>query len=320
MQDHLPLATLPTPLHPMERLSDSLDTETWIKRDDLTGFAMGGNKVRKAEFLLADAQAQGADVVLTAGAVQSNHARVIATAARRQGMACHLFLSGREPNPPTGNLLLDRLAEAQIHVVASSVERPAAMEAEAERLRAEGHRPYVIPIGGSNAIGAQGYAAGFAELETQLRALPPKPTHLLFASSSGGTYAGLLVGKALTNSEVLLLGIRVDRDPEPEEAVCEVANALAARLGLSRRFAPAEAALNAEFVGEDYGVPTAAGLDALRQLWQQEGILLDPVYTAKAMAGLIALAQRGTFRGGRVIFLHTGGAPGVFSGSLNLLA
>lgn len=312
-ESRLSLATLPTPLHRLERLSEALRAEVWIKRDDLTGFAMGGNKVRKAEYLLADALAQGADIVLTAGAVQSNHARVIAAAARCLGLECHLFLSGEEPAQPTGNLLLDRLADAQVHFVPTSHERAAAMETFAAQARAASRKPYLIPLGGSNAVGAQGYAAGFQELEAQLRDLPPKPTHLIFATSSGGTYAGLLVGKYLTGSTVELLGIRVDDDPDPEVVICAVASELTAMHQKEIRFPVDQVPMNADYVGAGYGVPTEAGTAAMRQLWQTEGILLDPVYTGKAMAGLIGLARQGAFiTGARVIFLHTGGAPGVF--------
>jgi L-cysteate sulfo-lyase len=306
------LATLPTPLHPLERLSTLLGPDIWIKRDDLTGYAMGGNKVRKAEFLLADALSKGADVVLTAGAVQSNHARVIASVSRRFGMECRLYLSGQAPDPPTGNLLLDRLAEARIQFVPTSAERNAAMERDALQLREAGRRPYVIPIGGSNAVGSLGYAAFFEELVEQLEALPPKPAALLFPTSSGGTYAGILAGKALTQSPVELLGVRVDFDPNPEQVICEVANRLAEHLGIPDRFTSSDVPMNPDFVGEGYGHPTDAAQEAIRLLWQEEGVLLDPVYTGKAMSGLLSLARQGAFSDRRVIFLHTGGAPGVF--------
>ncbi|HXG23850.1 MAG TPA: pyridoxal-phosphate dependent enzyme, partial [Chthonomonadales bacterium] len=234
LDEKLTLAILPTPLHPLSRLSQELGIEVWIKRDDLTGFAMGGNKVRKAEYLLADAKAQEADVILTAGAVQSNHARVIAAAARSQGMDCILFLSGQKPERITGNLILDHLADARIEYVANPAERPAAMQVLADRLRAEGRVPYVIPIGGSNAVGALGYVAGYRELAEQVRELPPCPTCLVFASSSGGTYAGLLAGTALAGPVIDLLGIRVDNDPDPERAICTEANKVAAGLWLGR--------------------------------------------------------------------------------------
>ena len=309
----LTLATLPTPLHRLQNLSDELATEVWIKRDDLTGFAMGGNKVRKAEFIFADVLAQKSDVVLTIGATQSNHACVVAAAARRLRIECHLFLAGQMSEQPTGNLLLDRLAGAELHFVNSFDERSPAMEAFAEVLRAKGRIPYTIPLGGSNAIGAYGYVVGFQELENQLRSLPPRPTRLVFASSSCGTYAGLLAGKALLDSEIELLGVRVDLDPNPEETICAVADACAQRIGLTKRFRSEEVHLKPDYAGEDYGVPTEEGSEALTKLWQSEGTLLDPVYTAKAMAGLIDLARRGEFINERVVFLHTGGAPAVFT-------
>jgi len=304
---------LPTPLHPLQKLSEELATEVWIKRDDLTGFAMGGNKVRKAEFTFADVMEQRPDVVLTIGAIQSNHACVVAAAARRLGIECHLFLGGQVPEQPTGNLLLDHLAGAQIHFVSSLAERLPAMEAFAKELRTEGRKPYSIPLGMSNAVGAHGYVSGFQELASQLHSLPPKRTRLVFGSSSCGTYAGLLAGKEVLNSKIELLGIRADLDPNAEETICTVANACAQRMGLTKRFSRDEIQLNSDYAGEGYGIPTEEGSKALTRLWQSEGVLLDPVYTAKAMAGLIDLARRGKFMNERVIFLHTGGAPAVFS-------
>jgi D-cysteine desulfhydrase family pyridoxal phosphate-dependent enzyme len=311
--DRIPPAALPTPLHRLERLSAHLGADVWMKRDDLTGFAMGGNKVRKAEFLLADAVAQGADTLITAGAVQSNHARVIAAAARAAGMECDLVLSGAEPQAVTGNLLLDRLSGARTHFVATGAERAAAMEQIAERLRREGRNPYVIPIGGSNAVGARGYFAGFEELAAQFHALPPKPASLVVATSSGGTVAGLLLGQRALRSDIRLLPFRVDDDPGAEEAIVVVANELAGMTGLAATFRAEHVPLHAEFVGEGYGIPSAAGLEALRATWELEGILLDTSYTSKAMAGLFHLARAGAFEGQRVIFLHTGGGPSVFA-------
>jgi D-cysteine desulfhydrase len=306
-------------LHRLDVLSRKLGADVWIKRDDLTGFAMGGNKARKAEFLLADAVRKGCDVVLTAGPIQSNHARVIAAAARRFSMDCHLFLAGEESNPHTGNMLLNALANAQIHRVASK-ERQSTMEAFAGRLRDEGKRPYVIPVGGSNEVGALGYVLGFQEFENQLGSLATRPTSLIFGSSSGGTHAGLLAGHALTNSQVKLLGMRVDRGPNLERLICSVANALSKGLGLTKQFQESDVVLNSDYVGEGYAVPSAAGVAALKELWGSEGILLDPVYTAKAMAGLMDLARKGEWAGGRVVFLHSGGTPSVFSLLPQLLA
>ena len=312
MSERLPLCTLPTPLHRLEELSRRLAADIWIKRDDLNGFAMGGNKARKAEFLLADALQRKCDVVLTAGAMQSNHVRVIAAASSRFSMECHLFLSGPKPDQPTANLLLDLLADAQVHVVPSE-ERPSAMETFAEQLQKKGRRPYIIPIGGSNEIGAQGYVLGVQELEEQLQHLPRKPTTLVFSSSSGGTHAGILAGMALVQSKMRHLGIRVDRDPDLEESICTVANAIAKRLDLVKEFQREDVSLNSDYIGEDYGIPSKEGTQALKELWQREGILLEPVYTAKAMAGLIDLTRRGEWADERVLFLHSGGTPSVFS-------
>jgi D-cysteine desulfhydrase len=308
---------LPTPLHKLEELSRRLKRDVWIKRDDLTGFALGGNKARKAEFLMADAIRNGCDVILTAGAMQSNHARTIAAAARKVSKECHLFLAGEKPDPPTANVLLDILADAQIHTVPIRQELLFTMQAFADKLRKEGRNPYVIPVGGSNEVGALGYVSGFEELVNQLRLLPPKPTVLVFCSSSGGTHAGNLVGKAMTDSKVEILGIRNDDDPGFEEAICAVANGLSRRVGLRREFGTADVHLNSDYVGEGYGVPSKEGEFALKELWQCEGILLDPVYTAKAMAGLIGLARRGKWVDERVVFLHTGGTPSVFNSRRN---
>jgi D-cysteine desulfhydrase len=318
MSGRILLCTLPTPLHRLEELSRRINRDIWIKRDDLTGFAMGGNKARKAEFLLADALQNRCDMILTAGAIQSNHARIIATGSRKLSLECHLFLKGQTPDPPTANVLLDLLAEATIHTVSAREDPMLAMETFAEQMKKEGRNPYIIPVGGSNEIGAQGYASGFQELDGQLRNLPLKPTVLVFCSSSGGTHAGILVGKAMTRSQVEILGIRNDDDSNFEEAVCRVANGLARRLRLGREFHEEDIHLNSNYVGEGYGVPSMEGKAALKELWQWEGILLDPVYTSKTMAGLIDLARKGKWANERIVFLHTGGTPSSFAFPLPL--
>ena len=318
LSERVSLCTLPTPLHRLDELSRRTSRDIWIKRDDLTGFAMGGNKARKAEFLIADAVLKDSDVILTVGAMQSNHARTIAAAARKASKECHLFLDGEEPDPPTGNVLLDILAEAHIHPVHDSEERLIAMERFVEELRKEGRNPYVIPVGGSNEVGSQGYVSGFQELENQLRNLPSKPTVLVFCSSSGGTHAGNLIGKAMTDSKIELLGIRNDDDPGFEERVRDLANALSSKIGIGRVFRSDDVELNSDYVGEGYGVPSKEGKSAMKELWQCEGILLDPVYTAKAMAGLIDLVRRGEWVDKRIVFLHTGGIPSVFDFSYRI--
>ena len=315
LAERISLCTLPTPLHRLEELSRRTGREIWIKRDDLTGFAMGGNKPRKAEFLMADALRTGSDVILTEGAMQSNHARTIAAAASRISRECHLFLVGEKPDPPTGNVLLDALAGARIHVFQSPRERLSAMQEFAEELRKGGRNPYLIPVGGSNEVGSQGYVSGFEELEKQLSDLPPKPTVLVFCSSSGGTHAGIMVGKVMADSKVEILGIRNDNDPMFEESVRDIANDLSKKIGLKREFRKEEVHLNSDYVGDGYGVPSKESEAALKELWRCEGILLDPVYTAKAMAGLIDLTRRGKWVGERVVFLHTGGIPSFFTSS-----
>jgi D-cysteine desulfhydrase len=227
-------------------------------------------------------------------------------------MDCHLFLAGEESNQTGGNMLLNALANAQIHHVPSR-ERQSRMEAFAEQLRGKGEKPYVIPVGGSNEIGALGYVLGFQELEGQLRNLPSKPTTLVFASSSGGTHAGILAGHALTKSQVRLLGIRVDKNPNLDALIRSIANSLSKQLGLTKQFESADVLLNSDYIGKDYGVPSEAGFSALKELWGLEGILLDPVYTAKAMACVIDLANKRTWTEHRVVFLHSGGTPSVFS-------
>jgi L-cysteate sulfo-lyase len=308
------LGSFPTPLHPMSRLSEELGTDFWIKRDDLTGFAMGGNKVREAEFILADAIQQGSDVMLTAGTYQSNHARMISAAAKRWGLECHLFLSGEVSVPPTGNLLLDYLADAKIHAVGTLAERTPAMQVFARRLREEGRKPYVVPIGGADEIGAHGYLIGFEELNTQIQALPPKSTRIVFASSSGATYAGLMVGASRARSQIEVLGIRTDLNPDDsEEKICAIANSLAKRVEYLHTFRLEDVHLNSDYVGEGFGVPTQDGIEAIKKLWSLEGILLEPVYTAKAMAAIIDLAKKSVWPNERIVFIHTGGIPATFS-------
>ncbi|MGA2790732.1 MAG: D-cysteine desulfhydrase family protein [Candidatus Bathyarchaeia archaeon] len=311
---HLTLGSLPTPLHELPRLSKELGLDIWVKRDDLTGFAMGGNKVRETEFIFAEALEKGSDVILTAGTYQSNHARVVSAAASLFGLECHLFLSGETSSPPTGNLLLDHLAGAKIHDVSTLAERTPAMQALARELRESGRKPCVIPIGGADEVGAHGYLTGFAELHVQIAALPSKPTRIVLASSSGATYAGTMVGISQAKSTVELLGIRTDLDPDDsEEKISSIANQLSKRVRYPHTFEPEDVHLNPDYVGEGFGVPTTDGVKAIRKLWKQEGILLEPVYTAKAMAGIIDIAERGFWKNERIIFIHTGGIPTTFS-------
>ncbi len=309
------IAHLPTPLEPLPQLSARLDgPELWIKRDDQTGLATGGNKARKLEFLVADALAQGSDLLITGGAAQSNHARQTAAAAARAGLACRLVLRGAEPSEVQGNLLLDRLLGAEI-VWAGNRLLSKAMAAEAEALQGAGRRPYVVPYGGSNPVGASGYAAAMEELLTQCAERPVDFDHVVFATSSGGTQAGLVVGARALGYTGRVLGISVDPPADRlRPLVADLATATAAHLGLELTFAPDKIGVDDHYLGGGYGVVSDLERDAIRTLAQTEGILLDPVYTGRAFGGLLDLIRRGAFRPDeRVLFWHTGGTAALFA-------
>lgn len=314
-----PLAFLPTPLHPLPRLSAMLSKNQsavalWIKRDDQTGLAGGGNKTRKLEFLIADAQAQGADVLLTTGAIQSNHCRQTAAAAARAGLECHVVLSGEPPPEPNGNLLLDQLLGAGIHWTTRE-KRSARLAELAEELRAAGRRPYVIVLGGSDPVGASGYALALEELRDQARAMDLRLDAIVFASSSGGTQAGLLAGAWALGWDAPLLGISVDK-PETElrVQVAGLATRTAAHLGCPHTFTPDDIRVNADYLGGGYAVMGNLERDAIRIMAQAEGILLDPVYTGRAFGGLLDLIRRGALGPAQnILFWHTGGTPALYA-------
>jgi L-cysteate sulfo-lyase len=312
----VPLAFLPTPLHALPRLSARLggEVELWIKRDDQTGLAGGGNKTRKLEFLIADAQAQGADVVLTTGAIQSNHCRQTAAAAARAGLECHVVLSGEPPPQPNGNLLLDALLGAEIHWTTREKRAERLVELT-EQLRAAGRRPYPIVLGGSDPVGASGYALALEELWEQVRALEIRLDAIVFASSSGGTQAGLVAGAWALGWGVPLLGISVD-EPEAKlkAQVAGLATGTAAHLGRPHTFTVDDIRVNAGYLGGGYAVMGNLERDAIRIMARDEGILLDPVYTGRAFGGLLDLILRDAFEPGQnILFWHTGGAPALFA-------
>jgi D-cysteine desulfhydrase family pyridoxal phosphate-dependent enzyme len=307
-----PLGFFPTPLHSLPQLQAQLGgPRLLIKRDDLTGFALGGNKVRKLELFLGEARAAGADVLLTTGGHQSNHARITAAAAARAGLDCILVLSGGEPAADTGNLALDRLFGARLRFVPTRAERGATLDELAAELRAAGRRPYVIPLGGSTPLGALGYVEAARELAGQLAALglaPTAPLTIVHGSSSGGTQAGLVVGCRAAGLPARVIGVSADETRTDLAAMgAAIAGPLAGRLGLASPPAGAIEVLD-EFVGEGYGIPTPASAEATRLFARLEGIPLDPTYSAKAAAGLIDLVRRGAFaRDEPVCFWHTGG-------------
>ncbi len=317
--ERLALAHLPTPLEPLERLSGELGgPRIYVKRDDCTGLAGGGNKTRKLEFLLADAVRLGADTILTAGAVQSNHARQTAAACAKLRLRCVLFLQRSVPSrgsnyERSGNLLLDRIAGAEVHLLPGEADTGAAMEKRASILREEGRSPYVVPVGGSNAIGALGYVECARELFAQAGEMGVKIDAIVHASASRGTQAGLAVGLAELEVPTRLLGISVSSSVATARTTIErIAVATCESLRRPARFA--EITVDDRFVGEGYGVPTPGGISAIELLARLEGLLLDPVYTGKAMAGLIEMVCEGRFAPPEnVVFLHTGGWPTLFA-------
>lgn len=316
-----PLGHFPTPLEPLTRLTEQLrkthrDVPTlWIKRDDCTGLATGGNKTRKLEFLVADALRQGADTLITQGATQSNHARQTAAAAALLGLDCKLLLERRQERDEdyehSGNVLLDEILGAEIvDRLPAGTDMQAAMEELADRLRAEGRRPYVIPGGGSNPIGALGYVACAAELD----GAPIPIDWVVHGTGSTGTQAGLLAGLRLAHNDAKVLGISVRQPEEPQRAAVHQLAQRTAELCAADVAIPLDAVLvDDRWVGGGYGVPTDAMVDAIRLLATTEGILLDPVYSGKGFAGLLGNIADGKFRADEnVVFLHTGGAVGLF--------
>ena len=305
----------PTPVEEMSRLRAALGggPRLLVKRDDALPFGFGGNKVRKLDLVAARARSEGADTLLTIGGVQSNHARATAATAARLGLRCVLILSGARPDRSTGNMLLDGLLGAEIHYVSSREERAPAMRAAADRLRAQGRRPFEIPLGASTPLGAMAYARAVAELVAQV----PAPDVIVHASSSGGTQAGLIAGGAVFDRPTRVLGISAD-DPAPvlQEVVAGLVSGIDAALGCAGRLSAAAppAEVDDSFVGEGYGIPTPASREALELAARTEALFLDQTYTAKAMAGLIARVRAGSFRPDQtVLFWHTGGQVGLLA-------
>ena len=314
------LGHLPTPLEPLENLTKFLDgPNIWIKRDDCTGLATGGNKTRKLEFLMAEALQLGADTVITQGAVQSNHVRQTAAAACKLGMACEVILERRVPHPDedyenSGNVLLDRLFGAEIRHVPSGSDMNAEMETVAGEVRATGHKPYIIPGGGSNPVGALGYVYCALEILQQAKDKELRIDHVVHATGSTGTQAGLVTGFEGAKSGVAVLGIsvRLPREQQ-EEAVYSLVKRTAEFIGIEGGVKQAAVIADGNYFGPGYGMPTPGMIEAVELTARHEGILLDPVYTGKGMAGLIDLIRTGHFKKGEsVIFVHTGGAASLF--------
>ena len=314
------LAHLPTPLEHLPRLSEHLGgPQIYIKRDDCTGLATGGNKTRKLEFLVADAIANNADVLITQGAVQSNHARQTAAAACKVGMDCELVFEKRVKDADdayqnSGNVLLDRIFGANIREVEKGTDMNAAMEALADELRGKGRTPYVIPGGGSNRIGALGYVNCSLEFMDQANREGLVIDHVVHATGSAGTQAGLVVGLQMTNSGIPLTGIGVNAaKEEQEEKVRVLAEEVADFVGAPGCVSREDIVANCDYVGDGYGIPTEGMNDAVMLLARLEGLLFDPVYSGKGLAGMIDLVKKGYFNGANnIVFVHTGGVAGLF--------
>jgi D-cysteine desulfhydrase len=308
----LNFAHLPTPVESLPRLSKFLGgPHLLVKRDDQTGLAFGGNKTRKLEFLVAEARNKGAETLISGGALQSNHCRQTAAAAARFGFDCVLVLTGDQPEQLSANLMLDRLFGAEIVYVADRKDRDRILQETFDRATSEGKKPYLVPYGGSNATGALGYAFAMKELMDQ----NTNADWIVFATSSGGTHAGLLLGQRVFGFSGRILGISIDESEEwLKREVSQLASATGAKLGQSIEITPADVVANADYCGAGYGVVTEQEREAIRLFAEYEGLLLDPVYTARAAAGMIDLIRKGSFETSEtVMFLHTGGQPALFA-------
>ena len=314
------LGHFPTPLEPMDKLSKALGgPRIWVKRDDCTGLSSGGNKTRKLEYLMADAVEKGADTVITQGATQSNHARQTAAAAAKLDMKCHILLENRTGSNDqqyiyNGNVLLDRLHGATVSKRPGGADMNAEMEKLADQLRENGHKPYVIPGGGSNEIGALGYVNCARELTEQAMENGLRIDALVHATGSSGTQAGLVAGLAALRSDIHLLGIGVRAaQPKQEEMVFDLAVKTSRYAGLDVEIDREEVRANCDYVGPGYGLPTDGMREALKMLARMEGLLFDPVYSGKGVDGLIDLVRKGKFEGmENIVFLHTGGSAALF--------
>ena len=310
-----------TPIEKMERLSSYLGgPDIYIKRDDLTGLPFGGNKTRKLEYLMADALAQGADTIITCGAVQSNHCRLTLAAAIREGLPCQLVLEERGPksydyHASGNNFLFNLMKPEKIHIAPFGTSPVQVMEEVAEQLREEGRHPYIIPVGGSNAVGDLGYVACANEILAQMKQMGIRFDRIFVTSGSAGSHAGLLAGMKANQESIEVHGIGINRPQKVQEAaVLELANDTLQKLGLAPTITENDVVVNCNYIGEGYSLPTEAMKRAVRLVAEQEAIILDPTYTGKTMSGLIDLIEKGIIgKEEKILFVHTGGTPGLFA-------
>jgi len=319
------LAHLPTPLEYAKRLTDHLGgPQIWIKRDDCTGLAFGGNKARKLEFFLGEALYQGSDIIVTMGPVQSNHVRMTAAAACKLGLDCHAVLVGDDRGQPTGNFFLDHLFGLKYSTISKPLdELPPGMVEEQigdtlDRLTREGRKPYLVPPGGAGPLGAISYCMAMKEMVTQANQMGIGIDYVVTPVGSQGTLSGLLLGKKMLHLQAKIIGVSVNLEgtcelaglPTIEQMVKEAAELVGTEVDVCTE----DYDLLYDYVGKGYGIPTKECLDAIELMAQKEGLLLDPTYTGKSMAGLVDLIARGRFdKGDVVVYLHTGGAPGLLN-------
>jgi D-cysteine desulfhydrase len=312
------LAEYPTPIHFLKTLTEAFDgPDIYMKRDDLISLGMGGNKVRKLEFLIGEALEHRKDTLVTAGGIQSNHCRLTAASARRAGLDCHLVLNGVPPDTPNGNLLLDNLFGAHIHYC-DRKDRDSTLYQVADELAENGKKPYVIPVGGSNSTGSVGYVDAMFELEIQLNEMNLTPDAIVFASSSGGTQAGLTLGARINGFRGQVLGISIDQLKTGTASflpvLTRIVNETAKRIDSDIAMTESDFSLDCNYLGAGYAVPGDLEFDAIRDLARYEGILLGPVYTARAMGALLDMIQKNVFKKDQsVLFWHTGGTPELFA-------
>ena len=315
---------LPTPIHELRQLSQYYpEYEIFIKRDDQTGLATGGNKTRKLEYLIKAALDEGCDTVITAGAQQSNHCRQTAAAAAQFGLQCHLLLGGKEPKTFSGNLLLSKLLGATIHFTGSERKGEQLPQLK-EDLESKGQRCYIIPYGGSNLIGSFGFINAVAELKAQEQTLEFEFDHIIYASSSGGTQAGLILGKELFGLNAELHAISIDKEGisgKPlEDIVLHLTNEGSQHFKLEKHFSKEDCQLNRHYDSSGYGHLTPQEILSIKTLAKEEGILLDPVYTGRAFNGMLDMMNQKIFKEkSKILFWHTGGFPALLADSNNLL-
>lgn len=307
----------PTPIDELVRLRKAIDCKPriFVKRDDTTIAGLGGNKNRKLQYVMADAREQDADVVITTGGVQSNHCRQTLALARLLGMDCHLILTGEEPTIRQGNCLIFTIMGAKLHFIGAEGDAEEEMRTIAEELRASGKRPYIIPLGASTPLGSLGYVEAMMEITTQAEALGVAFRYCFIPTGSCGTQAGIEVGVRELYPKMQVHGISVNRDAQShQETLAELVSGIYDLLGMSRVVKPPEFVIHDQYYGEGYAIPTKEGNEMIKMLATTEGLILDPVYTGKAMSGLVDLLRLGALDDAEaVLFLHTGGFPALFA-------